>query len=502
MGNRQSIVMSLVILICMLLTACGSKVSQTGTENSAPDNSVALSDTGSEEIKPDLPDVTLDGYNFVFGVRGLEGLEDYWDVYDLTAGEINGEPLNDAIYERTKTIEEKYDVTISVVPQGEMDQNAAGSESYKNITKSIMAGDNDFDALVIGAYDSANLACAGYLLDLSTVPHIDLEKPWWDQRSNTQLKFNEKLYFTTGDITTIDNKATHAVVFSKNVIKNFNLESPYDLVRSGSWTIDKLIEMSDVVSTDLNGDSVIDENDSFGYIYKQDSIFGMLHSCGVFFGQNTKDGITLSLNSDKTLTLWNKLIDFAKSDATISLTTDRVLYKDLSEQQFVGRYFESGSALFAFTYVGYMEQYRQVVADFGIIPLPKYDETQSEYNVTAHGYGTAFVSVPISNTSLDTTGIILEAFSAESRHTVTPAFYDINLVAKSSRDEESGEMLDLIFASKVYDIGYYYMWGDLTNKVMTAWNQQDPDFSSLYASCEERAKADLESTIQSFTDIN
>lgn len=485
----------------MLLTTCGPEALQTNSDESTIVSITDVSDTQLEEIEPDLPNTTLEGYNFVYGVRGLEGLEDYWDVYDLTTEEMNGEPLNDAIYERTKTIEEKYEVKISVAPQGEMDIKATGSESFKNITKSIMVGDRAFDALVIGAYDSANLAREGYLLDLNRVPYIDLDKPWWDQRANSQLKFNDMLYFTTGDITTIDNKATHAAVFSKNVLKNFNLESPYELVKGDKWTLDKLIEMSSVVSSDINGDSIIDENDSFGFIFKQDSVFGMLHSCGVFFGQNTKDGIKLTLNSDKTITLWNKLIDFVKSDTTISITTDRVLFKDLSEQQFVGRYFESGSALFAFTYVGYMEQYRQVVADFGIIPLPKYDETQSEYNVTAHGYGTAFVSVPISNSILETAGIILEAFSAESHYTVTPAFYDINLVAKSSRDEESGEMLDLIFASKVYDVGYYYMWGDLTNKVMGAWNQQNSDFSSLYATCEERAKADLENTIQAFEDI-
>ena len=51
------------------------------------------------------------------------------------------------------------------------------------------------------------------------------------------------------------------------------------------------------------------------------------------------------------------------------------------------------------------------------------------------------------------TGAILEALNCESANYVVPAYYDITLKTKTSRDEESAAMLDLIFENRVVDLG-------------------------------------------------
>ena len=42
---------------------------------------------------------------------------------------------------------------------------------------------------------------------------------------------------------------------------------------------------------------------------------------------------------------------------------------------------------------------------------------------------------------------------------VTPAYYEKTLVGRYVTDEESGDMLDIIFESRVYDLGNMFAWG-------------------------------------------
>ena len=55
--------------------------------------------------------------------------------------------------------------------------------------------------------------------------------------------------------------------------------------------------------------------------------------------------------------------------------------------------------------------------------------------------------------------MVTEALAYYGKQIVTPAYYDINLIGQSTRDEESADMLDIIFDSLVFDIGYYYQIG-------------------------------------------
>lgn len=77
-----------------------------------------------------------------------------------------------------------------------------------------------------------------------------------------------------------DNDATNAILFSKQLITDFGLEDPYKLVKSGKWTIDKMIEMGTGVAGDLNGDTKYDKNDRFAAIIWDDTIMGMVNATG------------------------------------------------------------------------------------------------------------------------------------------------------------------------------------------------------------------------------
>ena len=73
--------------------------------------------------------------------------------------------------------------------------------------------------------------------------------------------------------------------------------------------------------------------------------------------------------------------------------------------------------------------------DFGVIPMPKYDENQENYISMTHWWATSMISVrerPYEN-------LPLEYMSYCRPPTVKPAYLNIAINGKFPADEESGE---------------------------------------------------------------
>ena len=79
-----------------------------------------------------------------------------------------------------------------------------------------------------------------------------------------------------------------------------------------------------------------------------------------------------------------------------------------------------------------------------------------------------FLCIPQNVNSLERSGYVTELLAYQGKKLMTPAYYEKTLVGQYTRDEESAEMLDLIFATRTYDVGYYYALGtykDLIGKM-------------------------------------
>ncbi len=290
-----------IILMNLYVTSCAEAAS-----NSGETTATAASETESEttELVAEIPDdAYFDGHTFTFLITG--NTENTWEKNDFKAEEENGEVLNDARFRRNLAVEDRLGITIETV---ENYGSAFGAGSgYLAFQTCVMAGDTSYDAGMIAGYDCATLACGGYLYDLNTLPYMDMTKPWWDHRVNEDLTINGKLYYTTGDISTADNDATNAILFSKQLITDFGLEDPYELVKSGKWTIDKMIEMGTGVAGDLNGDTKYDKNDRYAAIIWDDTIMGMVNATGSKCATVQPDGtLELTLYNDDVLSMFEK----------------------------------------------------------------------------------------------------------------------------------------------------------------------------------------------------
>ena len=485
-STAPALLLSAAILLCGL-TSCGDTAIDSA-ETSA-DTTAAETSAADDKLICDLglPAADFSGDKFIFAMRGTDG-----DYNDITAEATDGDQLNDAVYYRNEFIEMTYNIDIDVIWCGDGGGSPTGSEMYKMVSQMVMSGDSNMDVILTTPYCQSGLALNNYLLDLTMLEHINLTQPWWDQNVNSMLSFYDCIYFSVGDITTIDNRSTAVLFFNKDMADQFDIDSPYDAVRDGTWTIDRMIADCKLVASDINGDGVMNGSDRWGFSFWTDAGYSLMHATGSTVGRiNAKGEPEYCAMEEHFINSYNKVVELA--DKAYS-------FNDAIDDNPAGiSIFASGNGLYSWGLISNVIGMRSSEINFGIIPLPKYDEAQKNYYSNTNAYSTALVSVPTTVSDPSRAGLILEAYSARGMQEITPAFNDIQVMTKSIRDEDSAEMLELIFANQMYDIGYFFRWGDTFSKVKGAFNQRSTSIVSVLESVAKQSAKDVQSAIDAFT---
>lgn len=468
---------ALILLAALLLSACGNGGSAETDTAAETGTAVETAETEPEETL-DIEAADYEGHNINIVLTGN------WVFTDFIAEELTGESVNDAVYNTNQSVAELLNVTFTVDNKSGEYSNGQGP-GFKLFDNMVMAGTSDYEFGAVGCYDVCTLAYNGRILDLNTMPNIDLTKSWWDPKANEHLSINGKMFFSTGDIGILDNDCTYCILFNKQVITDYGLENPYELVASNEWTYDKMYEMADTVDGDTNGDGTHDIEDNYGFIIWQDSVIGMLHSSGGRCATISEDGtINLTLNTEQNidvLTEW------------LSMNTEPIaFFLGGATDDEVHGIFTGNRGLFYTRYVRAASWFRDMETDFGILPYPKWDASQKDYCNTMHAYGTSYICVPITAQDPARAGAVIEALAYYGKQLITPAYYETTLKGKYFRDEESAAMLDIIFSSRFFDIGMYYQIGGYNEKVIQMMQQGNTDFVSMYAKNEKSALKKLD----------
>ena len=154
--------------------------------------------------------------------------------------------------------------------------------------------------------------------------------------------------------------------------------------------------------------------------------------------------------------------------------------------------FQNGQSLYYMQLMNLASSLRDMEADFGILPFPKYDAAQDRYYSTVGSWHSVFFCVPAHMENADRTGTIVEALAYESREIVRPVYYNQILDYKYMRDEESVDMLDIILSTRVFDLGWFYKIGTYCDEVIYMIWQYTPNFTSRYEKFAEKAQADID----------
>ena len=476
----------------------GGEGSPEETETSGFDESGdKIEEDGTEErIYADLPDSDFGGYEFRVLSRGPD-YNIHWYAKDIYAEAENGDPINDAVYRRNKTIEEKYNIKIINLPEN--------GDLAARASKSIKADDDAFDMMCHGLSQISALVSDGYFYDLGAFPYIDLTKPWWDQKAAEQLTISGKLFATVGNYLICDKDATWILMFNKKVQKDHGIDDLYQLIKNGGWTMDKMLEMMKSVAKDINGDGKMDDTDQWGLVSQYRNSLAFYNGAGEYLSKvNPATGYPeITMYNNRTIDICEKIFEL-QADKNITINADEYISKYPGDRVWDDMQlvvFNTDRALFYYAGMNRVTLLRDMETDFGIIPPPKYDDNQSEYYPSVEMGCTSSVAIPVTVTDKDRTGIIVEALCAESQYTLLPAYYDISLKTKFARDNESSEMLDLIFANRLYDIGHIYDWGSMTAFFYDTFHKGTNTIASYWEKNETRMNSALEKTIAKFANI-
>jgi len=151
--------------------------------------------------------------------------------------------------------------------------------------------------------------------------------------------------------------------------------------------------------------------------------------------------------------------------------------------------FSSDRALFTIVDINSIETFRNMETDFGILPLPKYDEAQENYRSLSMS---GFITVPQSTADVELSGKAAELLSHYSAEIFTPAYYDLLLDSKVARDEESSEMLDIIFDSIVFDYGMVYGgYNEISYSLMQILMKKDTAIASYFEKNTKRVQKNI-----------
>ncbi|MDD4773307.1 MAG: hypothetical protein PHZ09_06835 [Eubacteriales bacterium] len=489
---KERLPLKLISLLLLLVVFIGSVSCASGTGDAGRDTAGEKADTAAEtkaedtRLYPDLPDDDFEGYDF----KVLHWYVTGWDSRrnkDIYAEAENGDPINDAVYRRNMAINERYNVTFSI-------QNETQDKVISMTQQFIRSGEDAYDLVYGRMVDIPSLLTGGSFIDFHTIPHINLDNPWWDQNSVEKLSVLNKLYIVASDINIIDKDATASVVFNKKYAQDYNFPDLYEIVEKGEWTMDTMMGLYKDKTVDLDGNGIIDENDMYGFLGKHDVTASFYMGGGGTFVSKDEDDIPqISFESERNYDIAMKVFEiiYDKENFYNQHLMQQPIDDPLFEQMF-----PDGHGLFYWTRLDGITSMRASETEFGILPIPKYNVEQANHINMVSIHTSGLMTVPKTATNIDRTGIVLEALAAESKYTLIPAYIDTALKGKYVRDSESEAMLDLIFANRVYDLGDVYGFGGLANNFLSIAGTGNTDVASFYQKYEKATVAAIDKFIE------
>ena len=486
--------LAMLLFIAMLtaFAACsgGDAAVDVPAESGGDVGETTDAETGTTALAPDVPDKTYDGAELVFlHYDGDDKIIRYYS--ELCSHEANAEVMNDAVYERTIRLEDKYDVVLTEELKPRNDIRGA-------IINAVNAGETRWDAIVPPFVDAANLTVSGaYLVDLNTVPYIDLSKPWWDSRVAGDMSFAGRTYSAIGALNTWTDSHTYAVVFNKELDKDYSVGT-YDLVRDNKWTLDTFEEIITKVVSDIDGNGVMDENDRYGACSEYFNFLTHMTGCGVNLTAHNDEGIPEYRISQRFYDAAEKIYGVMRSGGCLFAEDYSSKYSD-PWTDVLRKGFRANNALY---YVGGIEQliiFRDFETEIGLLPVPKLDEAQEDYSHTFSTWWATITVIPVTSSRLELTGAMLEAMNADSYYTDAVSYFDVLLQYKAMRDQDSYDMLQIIRKTRTMDLENAFGFLGARNIYTDALKKRDDSgIASSIASKLDAATAKLNQTMEIF----
>lgn len=480
------------LAVAACLASCGDDSGNKGTETTTASGA---SDSNSTVDKVKDLYGSLDYSGRKFRILALEAGEQWYNFISDTANEVwfedaGSDVLQKAIYERNDQTQKLLGIEIEPVWGG-------GSENiYKRLVQDTAAGVDDYDVAFLSLANALTAAQGGTTMNFNNTETFDPTHKWWDEEFIKECTlYNEDLYAVAGALNIWDDCSNNCYIFNKDLLEKYDVDSPYDSVFDGTWTLDTLVEDIKKLTVDVNGDQDFDENDNWGIgTYGNGVRFAL---CGFDGGiaKMAEEGYPeIVCNNETTIQKCKDWFDkVTNSDCLYNLGVNGTTsYEDL---------FEQGQLGFGMTNLTHPFKLRNMSDEYGILPEPKYNTEQQDYTSTVNtAFFTAYV-LPKNCQDPNMAAACLEVMSGFSVDTLDDSLHTILFGSKLTRDQESRKILTILSETISFD------WsgiGDWNNGLVACFEmRQGSSFTlaSSLASTVDSAQTGLDSMLESFSTL-
>lgn len=433
---QRRICLLLALLTCSaMVTGCQEKTTEVETGDTAQ--------TGVETVETEDADTTVrdDLPEKDFGGADMQILTTTWREITqyIYAEEENGEVINDALFSQRSYVEDRFNVEIGLTAEQDI------SALQTTVHNLAISGDDTYDIVYNHDLKTIGNAMKGDFFDLRQVETINFDKPWWNGSSEV-FTIQGKLPFTANTLTLSGIYMNCVLAVNKGIATDLQIDIPYDSVRQGKWYLDDLITLTKIATIDLDGDGIMDTEDQWGLVTGSYAEVSMLSDLGGTVLEKDTNGTLMFQNSlEHTISiLWKmgKMLEYTVDD-----------YGAMDE--YGAELFVANKSLFMFgeTRIVY-EKVRGEDISYGILPFPKFDENQQEYQ--SAGYD-IYWGIPLSSAgNSELIGYCVEAMSCYNYNYVVPQVWDTVLGGKLADSPDDYDMFSIIRDIQYVDLGYAF----------------------------------------------
>ena len=484
-----AVCLALAVLL-LAIVSCGS-ADDPGEKESGPAQTEAPSGQSSPSKETDaetdvplmahLPDKDFSNYQTFRTLHWT--VDDSWIPWDeISVDGENGDVMNSSVLDRNAVVTERYGVAFETVYQFTYDMN----DTMRALVKT---GDHSYDLCVQRGVNLAQVYTEELFMSFPDIPYVDLSNPWWNQDSVRSLALGSVSQFTASDMLVLDKAATASFFFNNELANEYShaCGDMYQAVRDKTWTAEKVMMICDDVAQDLDNDGIYNgDNDLLAVMSTDDPVHFLYTGAGLRFMDHTEDGhFEYTFFDPENYTVMQEILSDFMFEGWFRNTYLEPLPTDK---------FRANEALFVISIVSAANNFRANEKDYGILPIPMWDESQDNYYSEVSPHHDSLLCILQSIRDPEFTGLMLEAVSNVAYYTSYPTFYDVVISGRSVRDEESKEMLKIIFETRVYDAGLVYDLKDFGSMILRSTASQTTTIASTVAakrSMVEQALRDL-----------
>ncbi|MCQ2433387.1 MAG: hypothetical protein MJ175_12360, partial [Clostridia bacterium] len=307
--------------------------------------------------------------------------------------------------------------------------------------------------------------------------------------TNEKLKIADNIFAAACAISPRFYGSVYVLMFNRDMARELDLPDFYSMVLDGTWTHDRFFSVAREAVSDLNGDGKMDEQDRYGFIYDYSVADAMVIGAGMRYVENNNGRLRLTLEDAPVVDYVQKLADFFQEPCCG--------YDDNGVRYFMGEDFvHNGTVLFYGPCTFNLASYRDLTYDYGILPMPKLDEGQDAYYCYSQPWATACPIIPITLTGadLDRVGTLTDAMAAYGYDYVRPAVFDNVIQLKSARDEQSAQIIDMMFENVTFEYVSFFRFGKMFDAIHNFYstNLGKKDIVSTYAAVKASAESEVE----------